>query len=187
MNDESKTVKSAAMKEEISQDEDEEMFGAEEARHYMSLDRSDVQYAAKEVCRKMTNPTPGSWNRLQKVGMYVKRMEEVTSARQAWKHDDERKVYVHVDSDWAKGPKENRQTERMMVVMIINGTAVKRWSRTQATRALSTAEAVYYQGLGMQSMMKDLGLSAQVRVWTDSNADSAIASRTGLGKPDTWS
>ena len=34
----------------------------------------------------------------------------------------------------------------------------------------------------MQSMMADLGLSAQVRVWTDSNAAKAIASRRGLGK-----
>ena len=40
-----------------------------------------------------------------------------------------------------------------------------------------TAEA-----LGMRSMITDLGLSAQVRVWTDSNAVKAIASRRGLGK-----
>ena len=73
--------------------------------------------------------------------------------------------------------------------MMINGTVVKHWSRTQATRALSTAEAEYYavvmgaaEGLGMQSMMADLGLSAQVRVWTDSNAAKATASRRGLGK-----
>ena len=39
------------------------------------------------------------------------------------------------------------------------------------------SEAEYYavvtgaaEGLGMQSMMTDLGLSAQVRVWTDSNS-----------------
>ena len=31
-------------------------------------------------------------------------------------------------------------------------------------------------------MMSDLGLRAQVRVWTDSNAGKAIASRRGLGK-----
>ena len=63
LNDESKTVNSAAMEEELSQDEDEKIFGAEEARHHMSLDRSDAPCAAKEVCRKMTNPTWRSWNR----------------------------------------------------------------------------------------------------------------------------
>ena len=38
------------------------------------------------------------------------------------------------------------------------------------------------EGLRMQSMMTDLGLSARVRVWTDSNTDKANASRGGLGK-----
>ena len=59
--------------------------------------------------------------------------------------------------------------------MMINGTVVKHWSRMQATRALSTSEAEYYavvtgvaEGLGMQSMMADLGVTTQLRVWTDS-------------------
>ena len=49
--------------------------------------------------------------------------------------------------------------------MMINGTVVKHWSRTQATRALSTAECEHYTviteaagALGVHSMMKDLGL-----------------------------
>ena len=73
-------------------------------------------------------------------------------------------------------------------MMMINGT-VKHWSRIQATRALSTAEAEYdavvtgaAEALGVQSMMTDLVLSAQVRVWTGSNAATAIASRRGFGK-----
>ena len=73
--------------------------------------------------------------------------------------------------------------------MMINGTVVKHWSRTKATRALSTAEAEYCavvtgaaEGLGMQSMMADLGVTTQVRVCDDSNAAKAIASRRRLGK-----
>ena len=34
----------------------------------------------------------------------------------------------------------------------------------------------------MRSMMAELGVTTQVRVWTDSNAAKAIASRRGLGK-----
>ena len=34
----------------------------------------------------------------------------------------------------------------------------------------------------MNSMMADLGVTTHVRVWTDSNAAKAIASRRGLGK-----
>ena len=73
--------------------------------------------------------------------------------------------------------------------MMINGTVGKHWSRTKATRALSTAEPEYYavvtsaaEGLGMQSMMADMGVTTQVRVWTDSNAPKAIASRRGPDK-----
>ena len=34
----------------------------------------------------------------------------------------------------------------------------------------------------MQSMMADLGVTTHVRVWTDSNAAKATASRRGLGQ-----
>ena len=71
--------------------------------------------------------------------------------------------------------------------MIINGTVVKHWLRTQATRALKPAEPEYHavrtgaaEALGMQSMMTDLVMSAQVRVWTDSNVAKATASRRGF-------
>ena len=104
----------------------------------------------------------------------------------AWQNNEEVNVDVHVDSNSASGPEKKSTSGGMMR---INGTVVKRWSRTQATLALSTAEAKYYavvtgaaEGLGMQSMMADLGVTTQVRVWTDSNAAKAIASRRGLGK-----
>ena len=52
--------------------------------------------------------------------------------------------------------------------MMVNGTVVKHWSRTQASRSLSTAEAEYYTvemgaaaDHGMQSMMTNLGLSVR--------------------------
>ena len=50
-------------------------------------------------------------------------------------------VVVQVDSDWAKGL-ERKSTSGGM--MMINGTVGKHWSRIQATRALTTAEAEYY-------------------------------------------
>ena len=81
--------------------------------NYMSLDRSDVQYSAMEICTKAAR--------------YLKGVRKVTWAMRAWKHD-EMKVDVHVDSDRAKGT-ERRSTSGGM--MMINGTVVKHWSRTQ--------------------------------------------------------
>ena len=151
LNEESKAVNSAAVKpEEIGQEEDTEMLDASETKrfrslaatlNYMSSDRSDVQYAAKEVCTKMANPTQGSWKRLKKAGRYLKGVENLTWKMGAWQNNEEVNVDVHVDSNWASGPGRKSTSGGMMM---INGTVVKHWSRTQATRALSTAEAEYY-------------------------------------------
>ena len=71
--------------------------------------------------------------RLETAAGYLKGVEKVTWAKRAGRHD-EMKVDVHVDRIGTTGG-----------VTMINGTVVKHWSRTQATRALSTAEAEYYE------------------------------------------
>jgi len=65
---------------------------------------------------------------------------------------------------------------------------VKHWSSTQASIALSSGEAEFAgvvrgsgQGLGYQALLRDLGVEAPVRVWTDSSAALGICSRQGLG------
>ena len=101
LNEESKAVNSAAVKlEEIGQEEDTEVLDASEAKrfrslaatlNYMSSDRSDVQYAAKEVCKMMAKPTHGSWKRLKKAGRYLTGVEKVTWVMRSWRHDDKDK------------------------------------------------------------------------------------------------
>ena len=73
--------------------------------------------------------------------------------------------------------------------MTVNGGVVKSWSSTQATVAQSSGEAEYYalvraaaEGLGVQSIMRELGWDAKVRIWADAAAAKSIASRIGLGK-----
>jgi len=55
--------------------------------------------------------------------------------------------------------------------------------------AQSSGEAEYYalvraasESLGMQSLMRDMGWGAKIRLLVDSSAAKSIASRTGLGK-----
>ena len=66
---------------------------------------------------------------------------------------------------------------------------IKTWSTTQSSVSLSSGEAEFNgvvrgagMGLGFQSLMRDLGQDAPVRVWTDSEAAIGISSRQGLGK-----
>ena len=55
--------------------------------NYMSSDRSDVQYAAKEVCKMMAKPTQGSWKRLKKAGRYLTGVEKVTQSSRVQQRD----------------------------------------------------------------------------------------------------
>ena len=66
---------------------------------------------------------------------------------------------------------------------------IKAWSSTQTVIALSTGEAELYalnkasaQGLGLQSLLNDLGIDLEVRVHTDATTGRAIVTRRGLGK-----
>ena len=66
---------------------------------------------------------------------------------------------------------------------------LKSWSSTQAVISLSSGEAEFYGvtkaagiGLGYKSLLRDLGITMPIRVWTDSTATLGICGRQGLGK-----
>ena len=66
---------------------------------------------------------------------------------------------------------------------------VKSCSSTQSVIALSTGEAELYainksaaNGLGAWSLLSDMGLTLDIRVYTDATTGKSIASRRGLGK-----
>ena len=39
--------------------------------NYLALDRADIQFSVKELCRSMSNPTEGSWRKLIRVAKYL--------------------------------------------------------------------------------------------------------------------
>ena len=154
LSQESKMVKL----EEIGREEDEEMLeGTEKTRFrsfaatlkYMSLDKSDVQDAAKEMCADTSK-----LEQSKKSCRYMREVETVTWVMRALKHDG-MTLYVRVDSEFATGP-ERKSTSGGM--MMISGTMAEHLPGTHASRAMSTAEAKYYavitlaaEGTGMQS------------------------------------
>ena len=73
--------------------------------------------------------------------------------------------------------------------MKLGGHSVKSWSSTQATVALSSAEAELYaltkgasQVLGLMSLMDDFGVAITASVHADASAAIGIVRRSGLGK-----
>ena len=66
---------------------------------------------------------------------------------------------------------------------------IKHWSNTQGVVALSSAEAELYgvvrgatQGIGLQSIARDLGETLELEVLTDSGAAKGICMRKGIGR-----
>ena len=195
LNEESKAVNSAAMKpEEIGQEEDTEVLDASEAKrfrslaatlNYMSSDRSDVQCAAKEVCKMMAKPTQGSWKRLKKAGRCLTGAEKVTWVMRSWRHDDKVNVDVHVDSNWASGTREEIDKRRHDDDQQHSGEALVQnasdayveHGRSRASRSRHGCSRGIWNAVNDGRFGRD-----HPRAWTHSNAAKAIASRRGLGK-----
>ena len=97
------------------------------------------------------------------------------------------KIDVYTDSDWAGCRATRKSTSGGLV--LLGGGILKSWSKTQGPVALSSGEAEYYsmvrgtvEGIGLQTLAKDLGWDLELRLFVDSSAAKSIASRKGLGK-----
>ena len=195
----SKSLESPAEKKDLQEGFDEDVddpvleksdgrkYRATAARaNYLSIDRMDIQDAAKEACRQMANPRESGNARLKRIARYVKKYPKLV-----WRFgrggDIEDVIDVFSDSDWAACRRTRKSTSGG--VAMIDGGAIKHWSSTQGSVALSVGEAEYYalvkaaaEGIGMVSLGEDLGYNFRLRLWVDSNTAKAITSRLGLGK-----
>ena len=96
-------------------------------------------------------------------------------------------INVYSDTDWGGCPRTRKSTAGGAVML--GKHTIKHWSSTLPSVSLSSGEAEFYgvvraagQGLGYQSLLKDLGINLPLCVWTDSSAAIGICSRQGLGK-----
>ena len=192
---ESKGTDAASARDEGKEDDgnvldkmDATKFRALAARaNYLAQDRFDLQYAAKEACRCMASPTVGGMKKIKRIARYVLQHPEAV-----WKYRrevgvDDAVIDVYSDSDWAGCTSTRRSTSGGIIM--VKGGLIKSWSSTQACVAMSSGEAEYYgavkgaaEALSVQAVAKELGWPMKVRLWVDSSAAKAVASRTGLGK-----
>ena len=64
----------------------EELVGAEATRfravaaraNYLAADRPDIQYSVKEICRRMAKPVKGDWQKLVRLGRYLRQAQGVS-------------------------------------------------------------------------------------------------------------
>ena len=153
--------------------------------NYLCNDRPDIAYVAKELCRDFASPTQRSVERLKRCVRYLRH-----KPRMVWHFGYQPKcqdLTVCVDTDFAGCTVTRRSTSGGA---IFHGQHLLRhWSKTQATIALSSAEAELTgictgasQGIGMRSMMADLGFAWDLTIRSDAAAAIGICKRRGLGK-----
>ena len=82
--------------------------------------------------------------KIKRVVRYFVGAEKVVWKYEEFEGEEGRKLRldVHIDSDWAGGGADRKSTSGGMAML--GGAAVKHWSRTQKTRAMSSGEAEYY-------------------------------------------
>ena len=158
--------------------------GSAARANYLAADRLDAQFACKEVCRWMSSPSERAWQALKRICRFLQGLPRVVYTYPQQTVDD---VDVYTDTDWAGCVKTRKSTSGGC--LMLGSHAIKHWSSTQSSVALSSGEAEFAgvirgagQGLGYQALLRDFGVSTSLRVWTDSSAAIGICNRQGLGK-----
>ena len=152
--------------------------------NFMAIDMPDVAFSIKEPCRFMANPTERSWSALIRLAEYLRWRQRYVQHFEV--QDTPGYVNIYVDSDWAGEASSRKSTSGG--VACLGDHPVKHWASTQNVVALSTGEAESYSiikgssvGLGLKSLLEDLGHRAKAKVLTDATTGKSLASRRGLG------
>jgi hypothetical protein len=144
-----------------------------------------VAFAVKELCRGMSAPTVRDQDALKRLARYLLGRPRVVF-HYAWQQAPAC-LDVYTDSDWAGCVKTRKSTTGGALMR--GSHVLKTWSHTQATIALSSAEAELIaavkgaaEGLAVRSLVQDFGRDCALRIHVDSSAAIGICRRTGVGK-----
>ena len=153
--------------------------------NYYALDRPDLQYAVKELMRKMSCPTANDMVRLKRVGRYLLTAPRVAMYYPWTALSDTLQVYT--DSDHAGCHRTRKSTAGGVIVW--SAGVVKTWSKTLPVIALSTGESelaacvrAAAEGIGLQTLLADFGFEVRIIMESDATAAIGMCRRLGLGK-----
>ena len=157
--------------------------------------RPDISFAVKELSRSLQSPTQQNEKQLKHVLRYLKGSLQYTTClkpprKRVVEQASTIEFQAFADSDWAGCTKTRRSTSGASLCLW--GVTLATSSRTQATQALSSAEAELYamgmaiqDALHLQSLLQELKLTQlakpfELTVYTDSSSGKALASKLGL-------
>ena len=153
--------------------------------NYLSQDRPDLAYAAKELCRDFSAPTQASVERLKRLVRYLIKRPRLVY-HYYWQ-DSNADLNVMVDTDFAGCRVTRRSTSGGAALR--GGHCIRHWSSTHPTIALSSGEAEMggltkraTHGIGLRSIAADLGIQLTIAIKSDATAALGMAPRLGVGK-----
>ena len=130
--------------------------------NYLALDRTDIMFAVKELCKHMCNPDQNDWESLKRLGRYLSERPRVATV--FYYQEKYSNISVVTDSDWAGDRMTRKSTSGGIIKLGLH--TIKGWSSTQKVIAKSSGEAELYAvnkgasiGLGIRSSFKDMGIS----------------------------
>ena len=151
--------------------------------NYLSLDRLDLQFAAKKASRYMATPRVSGWALLKRTARNLMGCPRSVQTFR-WQIPPSM-VTTFTDSDGA-GDRSRRKSTSGGVVCL-GHHVIKSWSSTQQLVALSSGKAELYalikgasQTRGIISMLVDYGLTFDGTVCTDASAAMGISCRRGF-------
>ena len=171
----------------LSKEEDKAFRCSVGKLQWMTCTRPDICYATKGLARALQQPTSADQQKLKHLLRHVR---GTTHYKQVIKPtvkltEATHNLNVYVDSDWAGCVDTRKSTTGFSITFL--GATISFGSRTQATIALSSAEAELYaintgstEALHFQNLLTDLLNSnkANIKIHTDSSSGKSIATRT---------
>ena len=94
--------------------------------NYLSADRPDIQYAVKTICHRMAKPVEGDWQKLARLGRYLKGAPRCV-LEYRWQQAGETSV-GYSDSDRVGARKTGKSISGGIVML--GSHLIQSWSRT---------------------------------------------------------
>ena len=152
---------------------------------YLSYDRTDVQFAVRELTKDMKEPTDGSLHKLHRLARYL----QGTKDYGVWlpKDGEVEILKVHSDTDWANCKKTRKSCACAMFE--VGGCLLFSYARSLQMLCLSSGEAEFNggvaacsEGLFMKEVFAFIGFPLQMEVYLDSSAARGVFQRQGVGR-----
>ena len=109
-----------------------EFRGLAARANYLSLDRPDIQFATKEICREMAKPTERGMLKMKRLARYLLQFPRIV-LRYKPNVEDDGVIDAYSDSDWA-GCIRTRKSTSGGVMMLGNGVVKRRQLHSRAAK-----------------------------------------------------